>query len=67
MNKKPYSLEDLKKMKSQTDVERFKKTTEQEIREQSILDPDTPYLTEKELKEMKPAKNKREKRGKENK
>lgn len=49
---KTYTLEELKKMKSKTDVERFKKTTEKEIMEQSISDPDTPYPTEKELKEL---------------
>jgi hypothetical protein len=49
---KTYTLDELQKMKSKTDVERFKKTTEKEIMEQSISDPDTPYLTDKELKEL---------------
>lgn len=49
---KTYTLEELKKMKSKTDIERFNKTSEKEIMEQSISDPDTPYLTDDELKEL---------------
>ncbi len=49
---KTYTLEELKKMKSKTDVEHFKNTTEKDIMEQSISDPDTPYLTNDELKEL---------------
>lgn len=49
---KTYTLEELRKMKSKTDVDRFKKTTEKEIMEQSISDPDTPYLTDEELKDL---------------
>ena len=49
---KTYTLEELKKMKSETDIERFNKTSEKEIMEQSISDPDTPYLTDDELKEL---------------
>ncbi len=49
---KTYTLEELKKMKSKTDIERFKNTSEKEIMEQSISDPDTPYLTDDELKEL---------------
>lgn len=49
---KTYTLEELKKMKSKTNIERFKKTSEKEIMEQSISDPDTPYLTDDELKEL---------------
>ncbi len=49
---KTYTLEELKKMKSRTDVDRFKSTSEQEIMEQSISDPDTPYLTDEELGEL---------------
>jgi hypothetical protein len=49
---KTYTLEELKKMKSKTDHERVKNTTEKEIMEQSISDPDTPYLTDEELKEF---------------
>jgi hypothetical protein len=50
--RKTYTLEELKKMKSKTDIERFKKTSEKEIMEQSISDPDTPYLTDDELNEL---------------
>lgn len=58
---KPYTLEELKKMKSKSDIERFKKTTEKDIMEQSVADPDTPYLTDKEIKEFKePAKRKKD-------
>lgn len=42
-------------MKSKTDVKKFNSTTEKDILEQSLADPDTPILTKKELKEMKPA------------
>lgn len=49
---KTYTLEELRKMKSKTDVERAKNTTEKDIMEQSISDPDTPYLTDDELKEF---------------
>ena len=48
---KTYSLEELKEMKGKTDLERIKKTTEKDIMEQSMSDPDTPYLTDEELKE----------------
>ena len=49
---KTYTLEELKKMKGKTDLERIKNTTEKDIMEQSISDPDTPYLTDEELKEF---------------
>jgi len=49
---KPYSLEDIKKMKSKTDIEFFNNTTEKDIMEQSMSDPDTPYLNEEEIKEF---------------
>lgn len=49
---KTYSLEELRRMKSKTDLERVKQTTEVDIMEQSIADPDTPYLTDDELKEL---------------
>jgi hypothetical protein len=62
---KVYTLEELRKMKSQTDVERFNKTTEKEIMEQSIADPDTPYLTNKEIKELTSPKNRKKENGKE--
>lgn len=50
---KEYSLEELKKMKSKTDVKRFNETSEKDIMEQTISDHDLPNLTEEELKEFK--------------
>lgn len=49
---KTYTLEELRRVKSKTDLERVKQTTEVDIIEQSIADPDTPYLTDDELKEL---------------
>ncbi len=49
---KTYTLEEIKKMKGKTDIDFFNKTTEKDIMEQSISDPDTPYLTEDEIKEF---------------
>jgi len=54
-----YTVEELRKMKSETDVKKFNETTEKDILEQSIADPDTPILTKKELKEMRPAKERK--------
>lgn len=56
---KTYSLEELKKMKSKTDVERFKNTSEKEIMEQTISDPDLPNISEEELKEFQLAKDRK--------
>jgi len=56
---KKYTLEELKNMKSKTDIDKFNSTTEKDILEQSIADPDTPILTDKEIKEMKPAKDRK--------
>lgn len=53
---KEYSIEELKKMKSKTDVKRFNETSEKDILEQTIADSDLPNLTEEELKEFKLAK-----------
>lgn len=53
---KRYRLDVLGKMKSESDQKKFDETTEKEILEQIISDPDTPYLSDEELKEMKPAK-----------
>ncbi|WP_075184714.1 hypothetical protein [Teredinibacter haidensis] len=55
---KEYSLEELKNLKSKTDVKRFNETSEKDIMEQTIADPDLPNLTEKELKEFKQGKGK---------
>ena len=49
---KTYTLDELRRMKSKTDLERVKQTTEVDIMEQSIADPDTPYLTNEELREL---------------
>jgi hypothetical protein len=49
---KKYTLEALRKMKSNTDLVRAINTSELDIMEQSIADPDTPYLTDEELKEL---------------
>lgn len=49
---KTYTLDEIRKMKGQTDLERVKNTTEKDIMEQSISDPGTPYLTDEELKEF---------------
>ncbi len=51
-NIKRYTLEELEKMKSESDLEKIKNTTEKDIIEQSLADPDTPILTKKELSEM---------------
>jgi len=56
---KRYTLEELRKMKSETDIKKFNETTDKDILEQSIADPDTPILTKKELKEMKLAKERK--------
>lgn len=56
---KTYSLEELRKMKSKTDVERFKNTSEKVIMEQTISDPDLPNLSEEELKEFQLAKDRK--------
>lgn len=49
---KTYTLEELRKMKSKTDLKRARDTSEVDIMQQSIVDPDTPYLTEKERQEL---------------
>jgi len=49
---KPYSLAELREMKSNTDLERFKNTTERDIMEQSMSDPDLSNLTDDELSEF---------------
>ena len=55
MNKisKEYSLDELKRMKSRTNIDKFKNTTEKEIFEQTISDVDTPNFSNEELKEFK--------------
>ncbi len=50
---KRYTMEEIEKMKSKSDLEKIKSTTEKDIIEQSLADPDTPILTKEELREMK--------------
>ena len=51
-------------MKSESDLEKIKNTTEKDIIERSLADPDTPILTKEELNEMQLASER--KNGKEN-
>ncbi|TQV74249.1 hypothetical protein FKG94_16735 [Exilibacterium tricleocarpae] len=60
--RKRYSLDELEKMKSESDQEKFDETTDVDILEQIISDPDTPHLTEQEVKEMRPARSKERKK-----
>ncbi|MCM8533116.1 MAG: hypothetical protein NE330_18255 [Lentisphaeraceae bacterium] len=54
MNKpKRFSLDDIEEMESQSDQEKFDKTTDEDILEQIKSDLDTRQLTDEELKEMK--------------
>jgi len=62
---KTYTLEEIKKMKSKTDVDFFNKTTEKDILEQTISDPDTPYLTDEEIKEFTNPEERKKNEGKE--
>ena len=62
---KTYTLEEIKKMKGKTDIDFFNKTTEKDIMEQSISDPDTPYLTEDEIKEFTTPEERKKNDGKE--
>ncbi len=60
MNKiKRYTSNEIDKMKSKSDQKKFDDTTEKDILEQSLADPDTPILTQKELREMKLAKDRK--------
>ena len=59
--RKRYTLDELEKMKSESDQKKFDETTEKDILEQAIADPDTPILSEDELKEMKPARERKKK------
>ncbi|HHI91932.1 MAG TPA: hypothetical protein ENK04_00210 [Gammaproteobacteria bacterium] len=61
---KRFTLEELEKMKSESDLEKIKNTTEKDIIERSLADPDTPILTKEELNEMQLASER--KNGKEN-
>lgn len=52
-NIKKYSLDEIEKMESKSDKKKFDETTEKEVLEQIIADPDAPRLTQGELKELK--------------
>ena len=52
IEKQQYTLEELRKMKSKTDIKKFNETTEKQIKEQIMADPDFSNLTEDELKEF---------------
>ena len=49
---KQYTLEEIRKMKSKTDIRKFNETTEKQIKEQILSDPDLPNLTDDEMKEF---------------
>ncbi len=49
---KQYTIEELRKMKSKTDIKKFNETTEKQINEQTMSDPDLPNLTDNEMKEF---------------
>jgi len=48
-----HTQEELEKMKGQTNEERLKNMTEEEIEEAAKSDPDNPPLTDEELKNFK--------------
>lgn len=56
---KRYSSDEIDSMESKSNKKKFDETTEKDILEQSLSDPDTPILTDKELQEMKLAKDRK--------
>jgi len=48
-----YTQEELEKMKGETNEERLKNMTEEEIEEGAKSDPDNPPLTDEQLKKFK--------------
>ncbi len=50
---KQYTLEELKKLKGKSDLERLKNMTEEELEEAAKSDPDSAWLTDEELKQFK--------------
>ncbi|MGI9281152.1 MAG: hypothetical protein ACR2PX_16220 [Endozoicomonas sp.] len=48
-----HSQDELDKMKGETNEERLKNLTEEEIEERAKSDPDNPPLTDEQLKEFK--------------
>lgn len=53
MNDKTYTEEELKKIKSETDYERLKNMTDEEIEQAAKEDPDSALPTDEELKKFK--------------
>ncbi len=53
MNEKTYTEDELKNMKSQTDYERLKNMTDEEIEQAAKDDPDSALPTDEELKKFK--------------
>ena len=49
-----YTAEEAKKLKGDSDLERLKNLTEEEIEQAAQKDPDNPLLTDAELEEFKP-------------
>jgi len=54
MAKVKYTLEEAKKLKSDTDWEAVRALTEEEIHEAALSDPDAQPLTEEELEQFTP-------------
>jgi len=52
MAKVKYTLEEAKKLKSDTDWEAVRALTEEEIHEAALSDPDAQPLTEEELEQL---------------
>ena len=48
-----YTAEEAKKLKSESDLERLKNMTDEEIEKNAREDEDNPLLTEEEMKEFK--------------
>ncbi len=53
MSKKPYTKEDIEKMKDLTDYERVRNMTEEEIEKNAESDPDAPLQSDEDLKKFK--------------
>ena len=53
-------MEEIRKTQGKSGIKKFKATTEKDILEQCMADPDTVILTDKELKEMKPARERKD-------
>ncbi len=53
MTMKQYTLEELKKLKGKSDLDRLENMTEKELEEAAKSDPDSAWLTDEELKQFK--------------